>query len=802
MKQRIKIDKTAPNTGALDFSYLLDAPAGKHGFTKVKNGRLYFEDGTRAKFIGFNMPTRSNTPDHQTAERLADRFASLGINVIRLHAADAPLGPSGWSSSLDNPLIDYNSGSSRHFHEEGLDRFDYFVAKLKEKGIYVQVDLLVARAFQDGDDLEYPNAPGFPFKSFTHINERLIQLQKEYATKLLTHVNPYTGLALIDDPAVMTIQIANEDSAIKGTADIKNEKGIEPYRQELQRRFNRYLLAKYDTRKNLAEAWTFNGICALGEDEDPEAGTVWFPEGDFYQVPNHPMGEWNGNVSPARYADFIEFGIDINKRYYGTMIDHVRSLGAKVPINTSNLLNGAADVYSHADGDIMENNTYFNHPMPPFHQETLVVPGMREYVTSNPLKVHEDGIYMRTEMLQMATTAALRDKPFILSEWNEYGVNPFHSTAFLSMAAYACLNDWDGLMLYCFHTSESWNDQPDDVIEDIFDAYNDPSLICQFGFMASIFLKGLVRQAENKVDLVFTKNDLLTLPPSFSMPNTFLPYITNMRNVFLEQGDIYTGVADVAVTAGFLNNGDLSQAERAVYFAWSPYRDAMRHASDGGRLERLANETDELLPGAKLGDQTLVFEDIASLAGNGNYTTFAANLDAAFKRWGLLHHDRGLVGNALVSDTGELEADPEAGTFRIRAEGCSYFSGNPVGGVTLTNEMSLSLSNQRISAAALPLNGTSLERAETILLTIIGETGMDETIFTVEGFVTTVNHQGKLYADTPEGTLFVRCNSATLTVLDTVGVPITQIEGTPFEDGMNFTLDGNIPAVHFLLERK
>lgn len=802
MKQRIKIDKTAPNTGVLDFSWLLDAPAGKHGFTKVKNGSLYFEDGTRAKFIGFNMPTRSNTPDHETAERLAERLASLGVNVVRLHAADAPLGPSGWSSSLDNPLIDYNSGSSRLFNDKGLDRFDYFVAKLKEKGIYVQVDLLVARVFQDGDDLDYPDAPPFFYKSFTHINERLIELQKEYATKLLCHVNPYTGLALIDDPAVMTIQVNNEDSVFRGTEDIKNEKGIIPYREELQRRFNKYLLAKYDTRKNLAKAWTFNGICALGEEEDPEAGTVLFPEGSFYQVANDPTGDWKDGVSPARYADFMEFGISVNRRYYSTMIDHIRSLGAKVPINTSNLLNGTADVYSHTDGDIMENNTYFNHPMPPFHQETLVVPGMREYVTSNPLTVHKDGLFLRTDMIQMACTAVVEGKPFILSEWNEYGVNPFHSTAFLSMAAYACLNDWDGLMLYCYHTSESWNDQPDDVITDIFDAYNDPSLICQFGFMATLFLKNLVRPAKHQVDVVFTKNDLLTLPPSFSMPNTYLPYITKLRNVFLDQGDSYTGDADVAVTAGFVNSGDLSQADRAVYFAWSSYRDAMRRAPGEGRLERLAAENDETLPGAKLGDQTLVFNDISSLAGHGDYTAFAANVDAAFKRWGLLPHDRGLVGNALVSDTGELAFDPEEGTFRIRTEGCSYFSGNPVGGITLTKDISLTVSNNRISAAALPVNHASVERAETILLTLLGPTGMDETIFTSEGFITTVDHQGKLYADTPEGNLFVKCKSATLTALDTVGVPIARIEGTAAEDGVTFVLDGTIPAVHFLLERK
>lgn len=88
MKQRIKIDKTAPNTGALDFSWLLDAPAGKHGLRKWKDGRLYFEDGTRARFIGFNMPIRANTPDHCTAERLAERLTSLGVNVVRLYAAD------------------------------------------------------------------------------------------------------------------------------------------------------------------------------------------------------------------------------------------------------------------------------------------------------------------------------------------------------------------------------------------------------------------------------------------------------------------------------------------------------------------------------------------------------------------------------------------------------------------------------------------------------------------------------------------------------------------------------------------
>ena len=75
MNHRICIPIAEPNQGILNFSHLLDAPAGKHGFAESRNGHLYFEDGTRARFLGFNIAARSNTPSHTDAERLAERFA-------------------------------------------------------------------------------------------------------------------------------------------------------------------------------------------------------------------------------------------------------------------------------------------------------------------------------------------------------------------------------------------------------------------------------------------------------------------------------------------------------------------------------------------------------------------------------------------------------------------------------------------------------------------------------------------------------------------------------------------------------
>lgn len=143
----------------------------------------------------------------------------------------------------------------------------------------------------------------------------------------------------------------------------------------------------------------------------------------------------------------------------------------------------------------------------------------------------------------------------MVSEWNEYGLVPFHSTAFMHTVAYACLNDWDGLILYNYQTSEKEN-EPEDEILSVFDAYNDPSLICQWGMMAEVFLKGLVSPARNQVDLVYTQNDLKTLPNMMAAPIMYLPYVTRMRNVFLD-GDTYGGKAKVAVNAGFVNDGNL-----------------------------------------------------------------------------------------------------------------------------------------------------------------------------------------------------------------------------------------------------
>ena len=807
MKQNIRIHKAEANRGVLDFSHLLDAPAGKHGFVQSKNGHLYFEDGTRARFLGFNIAARSNTPDHVTAEKIAARFASMGVNCIRMHAADAPISdePATWSSCREAPLLDYDSGSTRHFHPEGLDRFDYLFAKLKEKGIYIHFDLLIARGFLDGDGLSYPGGFGSTLKRYTMYNERLIELQKEYAKAFLTHVNPYTGLAYRDDPAIITVQMNNEDSAIKGDMGADMTEQMKPYRDEVQKRFNHFLLAKYETRERMKKAWTHDGVCALGENEDPERGTVEVVMGDFHQPSNDPMGQWDAPCGPARYADFMEFGILMNKNFYQDMKDYLVSLGVKVPIAASNLIGGAADVYGHTTGDVMQNNSYFNHPILPIQNENHMVFGPTEYVSANPLTMQQGVGALGTTLLSFGSIGAVDGKPFMITEWNEYGLHPFHSTAFVQTIAYACLNDWDCLLLYNHHTSEGLDDQPADEIHSVFDAFNDPALICQWGFMASIFLKGLIRTAKNRIDIVHTQNDLRTLPPFHSMPSTFVPYISSMRSVFLDGDETYRGGADVAMNAGFLNGGDLSGAKHGVYYAWSPYRDALRKYKNENRLPRAAVNTDELQPGVHLGKQALVFDEIAKVAGTGDYRAFVTLFDKALKEWGVLAPGTGYVDGKLVSDTGEIEFDPDHARFKIRTPGCGYFSGAPEESIALSDAVTVQAKNERISLSLLPLDAGTLADAKEYILTAMGTTGTDAQSMSpglelMPGLqFTIVRMDGKLYAETLEGKVRVKAQKAALEILNPVGEVLAVLEGTPDGGAVVFDLKGDVPGVQYHL---
>jgi len=203
---------------ALDASTLLDAPAGKHGFVAVKDGRLHFARGGRARFFGVSLLPPTAFPDKARADELADRLARSGVNLVRLSDLDAPLGPS-------RSLFDDTRDDTQELDPDALARLDHLIAALKGRGVYLAIELQGARRFRDGDD-SIPGARMLPAGggAAAAFDPSVREAARKAAEQLLSHVNPETGLALRDDPALAWVTLAGElslfdlvDAADKGS---------------------------------------------------------------------------------------------------------------------------------------------------------------------------------------------------------------------------------------------------------------------------------------------------------------------------------------------------------------------------------------------------------------------------------------------------------------------------------------------------------------------------------------------------------------------------------------------------------
>jgi|GEM_PF-1373494 Cellulase (glycosyl hydrolase family 5). len=196
--------------GVFDFSRQagLDAPAGKHGhLVATPEGRFEFENrpGQRVRFWGVNLTYEALFLSKSQADKLAERLARSGYNTVRIHHFDRDL----VGTSFSNP-----SKRSWHFDATKLDQLDYLFAALKQRGIYINIDLFSDRRFSSAE----ANAVGTTaanlyshFKAFVRINDAAFDSWKNFAEALLNHVNPYTGMTWGADPALIGICPVNED---------------------------------------------------------------------------------------------------------------------------------------------------------------------------------------------------------------------------------------------------------------------------------------------------------------------------------------------------------------------------------------------------------------------------------------------------------------------------------------------------------------------------------------------------------------------------------------------------------------
>jgi len=196
----------------------------------VSNGHFFSSSG-RVRFFGVNITGDKNFPLKVDAPRIARSLRLLGVNLVRLHFMDY-----SWSDSL---LV---SGDGDQMDTNALDRLDYFVSCLKREGIYVDMNLHVGRVFPD---IPPEDRKVFPLgKVVDYLDDKLLMAQKRYATSLLGHTNPYTGLPYTQDPVVAVIEVDNENALTGVSMDALAS--LSPYYQEILRSmWNSFLHQRY-----------------------------------------------------------------------------------------------------------------------------------------------------------------------------------------------------------------------------------------------------------------------------------------------------------------------------------------------------------------------------------------------------------------------------------------------------------------------------------------------------------------------------------------------------------------------------
>ena len=311
------VSQLGPARAGPDLSFLNEPerPAGKRGFVQARGDRLFFADGTKARFWGTNVTASaifSSSPD--SVRLAAKRMSGLGFNLVRLHHHD-----SVW---LSPNVFGTKASSTLALDEAAMEKYDWWVKCLKDEGIYVWVDLHVGRAFTAADKLEAfeeiaKGKTQAEVKGQNYINASVKDAFKVYNDQFFSRLNKYTGVKYADEPAITAYMLTNENDVVH--------------------HFGNAFLADKNVPKHFA----------MMKKEADAFAAKWS------LAPDRVMRTWEHGPSKL-------FLSDLEHRFNEELIGQLKTLGVRVPIVTTNFwgdepLSALAPL---SDGDMIDAHSY------------------------------------------------------------------------------------------------------------------------------------------------------------------------------------------------------------------------------------------------------------------------------------------------------------------------------------------------------------------------------------------------------------------------------------------------------------
>jgi len=408
-----------------DMSNLIEKPAGKQGFLKRKGKDFVFENGTPVKFWGVDA-SMTETADAQ--QRQARFYAKHGINMVRQHPVQSVVG-----------LLQGDRGRPS-FDPAKLDRWDKWFSILKANGIYMTWSLFYPHVITPDDGYPpelYSELPGRGAgKSTSGVVNMMTELQDAqwlWERTLLEHVNPYTGLAYKDDPALAIVEVHNEDcifwhAPLSDLAEYNNGK-LDRHAAILGQMWMKWVKDRYGNDASLKAAWD-GGMRPDDSVGNPamKMYAAWEMDADGPR--------WNKSSEKQRMGDFIRFLAGLQRGYYERREQRLRDLGYRaVTVTTAWKAGGpaasAANLWCDDAMDAIDRHNYSGGGAGG-HSITAGAVNNDTHLSKAGRGILSSGFWQ------------VEDKPFIMTEWTQKPPNQWKAEIAPLFAFYGMgLQGWD-----------------------------------------------------------------------------------------------------------------------------------------------------------------------------------------------------------------------------------------------------------------------------------------------------------------------------------------------------------------------
>ncbi len=420
-------------------------------YMRIRDGRLSY-NSQRVRLWGVNLcagPKRGGDDLRLSFDRMRD----VGFNGVRVNLFGRIFASGDKDVSYKVPVTVIGSDTP-------MERTDLAISLARERGMFFWMQFDRGRARfkpadydlleDDGTREQWNQATRHAVDTLVYVYPRAKLVFMEFAKNLLDHVNPYTQRRWGDEETIALWEVFNENLFVRNFAfgDIWN-KLPQFIRDDVQRRWNKWLIGQYGDDTRLMNAWG-----ELPKGESLEKGNIRYAplrsarkvDGAGYQ----PTYEYTVNGEELRYPyrrgeDVVRFAVFLFQDFHREFAQFVRQHGkgiAVVPIcPTGNYERNFTQYYATMCGDFQAAGTYGFACRPwAINERSLYYPYVPR-VNGHPM------------MGQPVDIMRPAGQPYLIYECNDYRPNPYRAEFPIRIATMLIHQNADGAFWFNWDSS-------------------------------------------------------------------------------------------------------------------------------------------------------------------------------------------------------------------------------------------------------------------------------------------------------------------------------------------------------------